>query len=423
MKTLLIRFFAFSAMLWLAVSGAFAQAPAASMFGYERAPTPVWARHFGGPEDDGAYAVLALDEGGYAIAGDCIAENGDRQMCLMKLGRYGDLIFKKIYTGSGVSSARALRTTNDGGFVLSGSTRGPGGTGTDLYVVKTDYEGDVEWSRISQDRGGDFSEDILHARGGGFVSAGKNALDLKGAYNIVKLNKPGTVVWTRNFSGEQANAIIEIDNGGVAAIGYTKTIPEGTIPVIAEADPQFPWVESKKKHTGLCDDAAAFLFTEVDWKGVVLKERVYWYGKHDVGNALAPTPEGGYVFAGSAGGCPKTPSAYDCWVMQTDSLGDTLWTRTFGGVQEDQAYSILAEDDGGFVIAGSTRSWGQGGVDMLLFKVDGRGSVLWSTAIGGPGDDICYEVQHTDGGYILSGTTTSYGEGDNDMYLVKVERP
>lgn len=393
------------------------------MQGFERAPEPAWARHFGTAEDDGAYAVLALDDGTFVLAGDCIAQNGNRQMCLLKLGRFGDLIFEKRYPGSGISSARALRTTNDGGYVLAGSTRGAGGNGTDLYVVKTDFEGDIEWSRVSQDRGGDFSEDILHARGGGFVSAGRNALDLKGAYNIVKMNKPGTVVWTRNFPGEQANAIIEISNGRLAAIGVTHDIPADARPKRAADDPQFPWVDAPKDVEKVgCVEEAAWMFTQVDWKGAVLNQRVYWKSKFDVGNALAQTAEEGFLLVGSAGGCPKDPMLYDCWIVRTDSTGDTLWNKSFGGVLEDQAYSVLAEDDGGFVIAGSTRSWGAGGSDALLFKIDGRGSVLWSTAIGGPGDEICYEVQSTGDGYILSGTTTSYGAGDTDMYLVKVDR-
>ena len=399
----------------------FAQVTATLMQGNERAPEPVWARHFGGNEDDGAYAVLALDEGGYALAGDCISENGNRVMCLMKLGRHGDLIFETRYPGAGTSAARAIRTTNDGGFVLAGSTRGSGGNGTDLYVVKVDPDGDVEWSRISQDRGGDFSEDILHARGGGFVSAGRNALDLKGGYNLVKMNKPGTVVWTRNFTGEQANAIIEIESGRIAAIGVTQEIPESVRPIRPEENPKFPWVEARKQDTRACKEEGGFLFTVVDWKGAIVNERVYWNSGYDVGNAIASTSDGGFVMVGSAGGCTANPSGYDVWIVRTDSTGDTLWTKSFGGVLEDQAYSILAEDDGGFVIAGSTRSWGQGESDALLLKIDGRGSVLWSTAVGGPGNDICYEIQQADGGYILSGTTTSYGEGDTDMYLVKVE--
>ena len=282
-----------------------------------------------------------------------------------------------------------------------------------------DIEGDVEWSRISQDRGGDFSEDILHARGGGFVSAGRNALDLKGGYNLVKMNKPGTVVWTRNFTGEQANAIIEIESGRIAAIGVTHEIPESVRPIRPEENPKFPWVEARKQDTRACKEEGGFLFTVVDWKGAIVNERVYWNSGYDVGNAIASTSDGGFVMVGSAGGCTANPSGYDVWIVRTDSTGDTLWTKSFGGVLEDQAYSILPEDDGGYVIAGSTRSWGQGENDALLLKIDGRGSVLWSTAVGGPGNDICYEVQQADGGYILSGTTTAYGDGDTDMYVVK----
>lgn len=420
LQNLLLSF----ALLGCVALQAFAQAPATTMQGYDRAPEPRWARHFGGPEDDGAYAVLALEDGGFVLAGDCISQSGTRQMCLLKLGLYGDLIFQKSYPGAGVSSARSLRTTNDGGFVLGGSTRGPGGSGTDLYVVKTDYEGDVEWSRISEDRGGDFTEDILHARGGGFISAGRNALDQKGGYNLVKMNKPGVVVWTRNFPGEQANAIIEISDGKIAALGVTKDIPAYARPAKPAEDLHFPWVGSPKREPKeLCKEEAAWLFTEVDWKGVVLSERVYWKSKYDIGNALLQTPDGGYLLVGSAGGCLADPRGYDCWIVRTNSSGDTLWTRTFGGNYEDHAYSVIAESDGGFLIAGSTRSWGAGESDALLFKIDGKGSLLWSTAYGGPGSEICYDVQTALDGYVLSGTTTSYGNGDTDMYLIKVGKP
>ncbi|MBK6911896.1 MAG: hypothetical protein IPH10_13380 [bacterium] len=397
----------------------FAQFPVSMMPGNERAPEPAWARHFGGPEDDGAYAVIALEDG-FAVAGDCIDEQGNRQMCLKRLGRHGDLLFDRLYPGAGISAARTVRATNDGGFVLAGSTRGAGGFGTDLYVVKTDDEGDIEWSRISQDRGGDFSEDILHARGGGFVSAGRNALDLQGGYHLVKMNKPGTVVWTRNFTGEQANAIIEISNGHIAALGLTRTIPAAARPLLPEENPPFPWVEDKKKTVRPCEEEAGWLFTEVDWKGAVVREHVYFQSGFCEGNALAQTGDGGYLLVGSAGGCPQDVRGYDCWIVRTDSLGDTLWTKSFGGPGDDQAFSVLAEY-GGYVIAGSTRSWGAGARDALLFKIDEQGTLLWSTAIGGPGDEICYEVQAAEYGYILSGTTTSYGEGDSDMYLVKVE--
>ncbi|MCC6475609.1 hypothetical protein IT157_01025 [bacterium] len=425
MKKITLYLVLIAAAMSLWTGTLFAQAPRNTMPGFERAPEPIWSRHFGSAEDDGAYAVLALDDGGFAVAGDCIDLSSEqRQMCLMRLGKHGDLIFTKQYAGSGFSSARSLQTTNDGGFVLAGSTRGPGGTGTDLYVVKTDHEGDVEWYRISQDRGADFSQDVVHARGGGFVSAGGNALDLTGSYNLVKMNKPGTVVWTRNFPGEQANAIIEISNGRLIAVGYTKEIPDEIRPINVLREQQMPWeVDPAKKDTGLCREESAWLMTEVDWKGVERHKWTYWHSGYDVAHAVTLTEDGGYVLAGSVHGCRNRPEGYDCWVVRADSTGDTLWTAQFGGAYEDQAYSILADADGGFIVSGITRSWGQGGADVLLYKLDGRGVVLWSTTVGGPGDEIGYDVQFALEGLCVSGTTTSYGSGDTDMYLVKLEAP
>jgi len=101
---------------------------------------------------------------------------------------------------------------------------------------------------------------------------------------------------------------------------------------------------------------------------------------------------------------------------------DTLWTRTYGGANRDIAYSIDQTTDGGFILAGVTESFGAGNRDFYLVKTDSQGDTLWTRTYGGSGADVARSVQQTtDGGYVMAGWTTSFGAGYDDFYLVKTD--
>jgi hypothetical protein len=101
---------------------------------------------------------------------------------------------------------------------------------------------------------------------------------------------------------------------------------------------------------------------------------------------------------------------------------DTLWTRTYGGYHNDGGAQVIRNDDGSFTIVGFTYSYGSGLGDVYLIKVDSLGDTLWTNAYGGEADDFGYAVATTsDGGYILVGSTHSFGEGDNDVYLIRTD--
>ncbi|MBN1426013.1 hypothetical protein JXA88_15800 [Candidatus Fermentibacteria bacterium] len=103
--------------------------------------------------------------------------------------------------------------------------------------------------------------------------------------------------------------------------------------------------------------------------------------------------------------------------------GDTLWTKTCGGIGQDKAASVCCAADGGFAIAGTTTSFGAGGADFWLVRTDAAGETLWTRTYGGPGEDECHDMVATgDGGFALAGHTTSFGTvGWFDAYLVKVD--
>jgi outer membrane protein assembly factor BamB len=140
---------------------------------------------------------------------------------------------------------------------------------------------------------------------------------------------------------------------------------------------------------------------------------------HDVGYSVQQTRDGGYIIVGytasyGAGG-------YDVYLIKVDANGNMQWSRTFGGSGDDEGYSVQQTSDGGYIIVGSTTSYGAGGSDVYLIKVDANGNMQWSRTFGGARDDGGSSVQQTsDGGYIIVGGTASYGAGGYDVYLIKL---
>ena len=102
-----------------------------------------------------------------------------------------------------------------------------------------------------------------------------------------------------------------------------------------------------------------------------------------------------------------------------DLAGTVQWTRTIGGAGSDLGYDIITTTDGGYAIAGSTNSFGAGGNDCYVVKLDATGNLQWTRTMGGTGDDQAYSIiQTTAGGYAIAGSTNSFGAGADDIYLI-----
>jgi hypothetical protein len=141
--------------------------------------------------------------------------------------------------------------------------------------------------------------------------------------------------------------------------------------------------------------------------------------KEDVGISLIQTSDGGYAIAGytSSFGAGEL----DVYLVKLDANGNLQWTKTIGGKKEDVGISLIQTSDGGYAITGATKSFGTGGVNVYLVKLDAQGNLQWTKTIGGPGNEAGYSlIQTSDGGYAITGSTTSFGAGEWDFYVVKL---
>jgi hypothetical protein len=164
-------------------------------------------------------------------------------------------------------------------------------------------------------------------------------------------------------------------------------------------------------------DRDAYLI-KTDGNGVEQWNQTFGGTAYDVGNSVQQTTDGGYIITGRTGS--YGPGDKDVYLIKTDGNGDSLWTKTFGGSAFDLGTSVKQTSDGGYIISGGTNSFGNGERDVYLIKTDGNGTELWNKTFGGSSVDIANSLQLTsDGGYIIIGFTEYPGNGDRDLLLIK----
>ena len=363
---------------------------------YAQAPDTQWTRAYGGFAFDAGLVVQELHEGGFIIGGSTSSFGaGSRDIYLLKVTASGDTLWTRTIGGGGADECWALDLTCDGGFVLIGPTNSYGAGEDDIFLVKTDGNGETLWTRTYGGSQSDIGSSVKQASDSGYIFTGwtrQIGTGLADLY-IVKTTENGDVVWERTYGGiysDYGSEIIETDDRGFLAVGTTGSSGAGR------------------------DDV---FLVKVDSAGNLQWGRTYGGPEMDVGYSVCQSEDGRYLVVG--GTMSFGAGSYDVFAFKVDSSGDVLWSKTYGGSGWDEAFSVKRVN-GGYVIAGMTNSFGSGGYDFYLLRIDENGDTLWSATFGGSGWEECHSVCPTsDGGYILAGLTNSFGSGDHDVYLVK----
>jgi hypothetical protein len=361
----------------------------ATVTAFAQPPDSLWSRTFGVYPHERCRSVQQTSDGGYVLSGNR----------LLKANAEGDSVWSRVFCY--VYSGECVLESTDGGYILAG---------WDEWVyhnmfhfgmlLKTDSIGNRLWERSYADGVFDseaFFYSVQQTSDGSFISAGSaSRFDHYDPPNfwLMKSNSAGDSIWSHLFGGSARDicrSVQQAADGGYILAGWTESFGAG------EAD---------------------FWLLKTDENGDSIWSRTYGGDLDDYCYSVAQTTNG-YVLAGYTESFGAGEN--DFWLVKTDANGDSLWSRRFGGNGDDKCYSAQRTSDEGFILAGSTSSFGAGNYDFWLVRVNANGDSLWSCTFGGDADDECYSAQQTsDGGYVLGGYTKSFSGGWwSDMWLVK----
>lgn len=333
------------------------------------------------------------------------------------------------YGGTGNETMHSFQKTNSGGFIIGGFTNSPvSGNrsqplwgGVDFWVVNTYDNGLLKWEKRYGGTGDDVLYEIAATDDGGFVFCGWSSSDTTGDkqsqlvglidYWVLRVDSSGNYLWdisVGGIDGEMARAIRQTPDGGFLIAGWCDSDSTGDV---------------SEHSRGLSD----YWVIKVDGQGNKLWDKRYGGTDLDILYTMELTSDGGFIFGGTSmsgiGADKSQPSQgiSDYWVVKTDSLGVLQWERSYGGLQEEELFSIRQTVDGGYALAGYSFSgvsgdrtqpnWGA--CDIWLVRTDSLGNKLWDKRYGGSTFDEINRIDITDdNGFLISGDSYSPADGD-----------
>jgi hypothetical protein len=357
-----------------------------------------FTRTYGGTGEDNGYSVQQTSDGGYIVAGNTGSRGaGLYDVWLIKTDAFGDTLWTRFFGGTGWEDGYSVQQTADRGYIIAGRTDSYGAGLYDVWLIKTDASGDTQWTRTWGGNYLDYGLAVRQTRDSGYIVAGYTAvMGQAGNACLLRFDTAGRTVWARSYGGasgeEYGNSVQQTSDGGYIVAGQTNSHGAG---------------------------GYDFYLIKTDTAGETLWTRTFGGAGVDKGNCVQQTSDGGYIVAGSTESFGAGES--DVYLVKTDAQGETLWTRTYGDAGYDWGYSVQQTSDSGYVVAGTWRVPGRG-YDAYLIKTDDMGETLWTRTCGDTAYDFGHSVQRTaDGGYIVAGSTASFGERYGDVYLIKTD--
>jgi hypothetical protein len=352
----------------------------------------------------------------------------------------------KSYGGYGSDFLYSVEQTADGGFILGGMSESNisgdklenSNGGWDIWIVKTDVSGTIQWQNTIG--GSDYDEitSVQQTPDGGYIiggssdsyTSGDKTEDNSGLTDIwvIKLDNSGNIVWQNTIGGNQTdklNAIVQTADGGYVLGGYSDSNISG---------------DKTENCYGLFD----YWILKIDSTGNVQWQKTFGGGNYDFLQSVKLTADGGFLLGGysysniSGVKSENSNGSSDYWIIKTDSSGTIQWQNTIGGNSSDELFASQQTSDGGYVMGGRSLSNATGdktencigSSDYWIVKTDGSGNIIWQNTIGGSGDDAFYCLKQTsDDGFIIGGFSDSGISGDktesnftaHDFWVVKTD--
>jgi len=402
---------------------------------------------FGGSKNESGQRVVSTTDGGYAILGFTQSMDGDitdkqdnsYDYWVLKFNAESELEWQKTYGGSGGDKGFGIIQTQDGGYALIGSSFSndqdvsQNNGAEDFWVVKLDALGVLSWEQSYGYSGVDSGLSIIQTKDGGYFISGvldvtasggegnsKGVLHAGGDYWGLKLSAAGVIEWSKYYGGfftDTPYSVVQTDDNGFILVGSSDSVDTDISNNIGDYD---FWVVKISE------------FGNLEW------EKSFGGTEIDEARAIIKTPDGNYVIAGDTRSFNTDVSSSnglaDVWIIKITPNGTLLWENTIGGSSFDVARDITIAQDGGFLLAGSSRSSNgditrnNGQNDALVVKVNSQGQLEWQKTIGGNNIDFAYSVAELNNKTIIvvgesssSDQDITENKGFTDLLHIKID--
>ena len=307
--------------------------------------------------------------------------------------------WSKTYGGGNYDILLFIQLTNDGGYIAAGSTQSFGSSGYDIWVLKLDNSGNVQWQKTYGGTLDDQARSVLQTKDNGYILGGWTQSFEAGSADtlLLKLGSSGNVQWQKTYGGiflRGPYAIQQTRDNGYIVAGDTRFSGAGSYD---------------------------FCLLKLDSSGNIQWQKTYGGVDDDLFYSVQQTNDSGYILAGSTQSFGS--GGNDIWVLKLDNSGNVQWQKIYGGTFDDSnPWSVQQTIDSGYILAGSTLSYGSGAVDILLIKLGNSGNVQWQRTYGSNSFDVAYSFQQTnDNGYIVAGRTEGFGTRNSDGWILKLD--
>ena len=436
----------------------------------------LWEKSYGGKHAEFLYDAIPTPDYGFILAGSSISgkngnkENnnkGDLDYWLWKMDEKGNLDWQKSFGGTKVDLLQSIAITSDGGFILGGTSSSDKGMDKledskgqeDFWVLKLNAKGGELWQKTIGGNGMEKLLSIAQTKDGGYILGGTSSSDKTETdtpdlyaknensrgnldYWVVKLKTDGTIAWQKTIGGlyvDELKSIHQTIDGGYILGGYSNSPVSG---------------DKTEHNLGLGD----YWIVKLAENGTIEWQRTLGGDKDDNLFALSQTKDGGFIVGGNSNsGATHSKSktnknGTDFWVLKLDKNGSIDWQETYNYGKIDVLTSIVAAEDGSYLIGGYAQSESdqasgnsvqkavgkkadkEGISDYIALKINAKGEEIWTQTVGSKGEEVLKKLIETrDGGYLLAGTSLTpaqglknsrdknSGIGGSDFWVVKLK--
>lgn len=359
-----------------------------------------WATAYGTTDNNWDARIKKILDKGYILAGNSDFYGNGTGVLIIKLDSNTNVMWVKTITDTEENAhIRICNIVEDGNknYIIAGTkfrTSGPGSG----WVFKLDSTGNLLWSKEYDNSNNNYNLwGLISTYDKCYITAEpvNAAASANWDHVITKIDSTGNVIWTKAWGGTSFDcprSVQQTIDSGYITVGITNSWGAGDTDI---------------------------LVTKLDSSGNIQWIKTYGGTGGDFGNGIIQTLDSNYIVAGYTDSWGA--EGYDILTMKLNSTGNILWAKTFGGISDDEGNSIILTPDSGYIIGGTTASYGRGNTDILFIKLNSTGNIEWAKTFGDTSNESFCSFEKVDSEYIVGGTISSWGAGGQDFLFLKFE--